>query len=149
MKVILLKDIKKLGKKDEIINVADGYARNYLFPNKLAVIASETGREILQGEKLDREKEHERKREEAKEIAKKLEDITLKFDVKTGKDGRVFGSISTKQIEAELKKKHDIALDKRKFKQNAPISSLGINRVEATIYDDVVGIIRVHLVEKN
>lgn len=145
MKVILLKDVKKLGKKDEIIDVADGYARNYLFPNRLAVLASEKGREILAEEKLDRQKEHERKREEAKELAKALESLTLKFDVKTGKDGRVFGSVSTKQIEERLRKQHNINVDKRKFKPNSPLSMIGTNRVEIGLYDDVSGTLNVVL----
>lgn len=149
MKVILLQDVKKIGKKDEIVNVADGYARNYLIPNNLAVLASATGRQILDEEKQDRQKHHEAKIEEAKEIAKKLEEIVLEFDIKTGKDGRVFGSISTKQIENALLKKHEIKLDRRKFKPNAPLTSIGFNQIQAGIYDDVTGTLRVKLNAKD
>ena len=149
MKVILLKDVKKIGKKDEIVDVADGYARNYLIPNGLAVLASEKGREILASEKQERKDAHEKNRKDAKKLAKKLEKIVLDFDVKTGKDGRVFGSVSTKQIEDKLKKEHEIVVDKRKFKPNKPISSIGLNKVEVTIYDDVKGIITVRLNAKD
>ncbi|NLC64504.1 MAG: 50S ribosomal protein L9 [Erysipelothrix sp.] len=149
MKVILLKDVKKIGKKDEIVNVADGYARNFLLPNGLAVLASEKGREILSSQKQDRKEEHERKREEAKVVAKQLEKITLEFEVKASKDGRVSGSVSTKQVEEKLKKAHNITVDKRKFKPSSPINTLGFNKIEATIFDDVVGVITVKLNQKS
>ncbi len=145
MKVILLKDVKKIGKKDEIVNVADGYARNYLIPNGLAVGASEKGREILAQEKTDRKAEHEKMRQDAMKVAQKLEGIVLQFDVKAGKDGRVFGSVSTKQVEEKLNREHKIKLDKRKFKPSSPIGTLGFNKIEATIYDDVTGTITVKL----
>ena len=145
MKVILLKDVKKIGKKDEIVDVADGYARNYLIPNGLAVLASSKGREILKQEKTDRKIEHENKREEAKKVAQKLEKIVLEFDVKAGEGGRVFRSVSIKQIEENHKKQHKITVDKRKFKPSAPVNTLGFNKIEVTIYDDVTGTITVKL----
>ncbi|HEY4537625.1 MAG TPA: 50S ribosomal protein L9 [Erysipelothrix sp.] len=147
MKVILLKDVKKVGKKDEILDVADGYARNFLIPNGLAVEATSTGREILKGQKKEAAKEQERLKKEAQDLAKKLEAITLEFPVKTGEGGRVFGSVSTKQIEEELKKKHNIKVDKRKFKPNKALNLLGMNHIEVTLFPDVVGEIKVRLVE--
>lgn len=143
MKVILLQDVKKIGKKDEIVNVADGYAMNYLIPNKLAVQASSQGRQILKAEQQDREAIHQQKIADAKEIAAKLEDIVLEFELKAGTDGRVFGSISTKQIENALNKKHKIKLDRRKFKPNNPVTAIGISRFEAGIYDSVTGTLTV------
>ncbi|NLW15218.1 MAG: 50S ribosomal protein L9 [Erysipelothrix sp.] len=148
MKVILLKDVKKIGKKDEIVEVSDGYGRNYLIPNKLAVIASSTGRQILKNEETDREAAHQQRIAEAQEVAKKLEKITLNFEIKVGKDGRTFGSISTKQIEEKLLKEHNIKLDRRKFKPSKALTSLGLNKLEASIYDSVTGILQVQLTAK-
>lgn len=146
MKVILLKDIKKLGKKDDIVNVADGYARNYLIPNKLAVLASEKGREILNTQKEDHDKEIAEEVAKAKTIKKQLEAVKLQFAIKVGADGKVFGSISTKQIEEALKQKYDIIVDKRKFKPSGSISKLGDSRISVGIYGDVVGEFNVELI---
>lgn len=145
MKVILLKDIKKLGKKDEIINVADGYGRNYLIPNKLAVVASESSREVLSDQKHDRAVEHENNIKEAEALSKEIEKITLTYPVKVGKDGRPFGSVSTKQVEDTLKKDHKIKVDKRKFKPSGPITNLGTTKITASLYGDVKATITVIL----
>lgn len=148
MKVILLQNVKKIGKKDEIVDVADGYARNFLIPNKLAVMASDKSREILEDQKIERQEEVALEIEKAKEVAKQLEGITLEFSIKAGKDGRIFGSVSTKQIEQELKKEHDITVDKRKFTPSTPISHLGTSRIKVVIYGEVVGEIKVHVSAK-
>lgn len=149
MKVILLKDVKKIGKKDEIVNVADGYAQNYLIPNRLAVPASSRSKEILKKEEDHREEVHQENIKKAEAVAKELEDITLEFDIKTGKDGRVFGSVSTKQIEDALKNKHKIELDRRKFKPSKALNHIGVHRIEATIYDKVTGTVKVKLNAKD
>lgn len=149
MKVILLKDVKKVGKKDDIVDVADGYARNYLLPGKLAVIASHKSKEILEDQQHDRAEEVALEVEKAKEVALKLKGITLTFPVKVGDNGRVFGSVSTKQVEEMLLKEHDIKVDKRKFKPSGPITNLGSTRVKVTLYADVVGEIHVSLVSQS
>lgn len=149
MKVILLKDVKKVGKKDDIVEVSDGYARNFLLPGKLAVMASDKSKEILNDQKQVRAEEVAVEVEKAKELANRLKDITLEFDVKVGDNGRVFGSVSTKQVEDALKKDHGISLDKRKFKPSGPITNLGSTRISATIYGDVTGEIHVKLVSKS
>lgn len=148
MKVILLQDVKKLGKKDQIINVADGYARNFLIPNKLAVVASEGSKEVLSDQKDAREMEHQQKIVEAKQLAEKISVVELKFKVKIGKNGLTNGAISTKQIEEVLRKQYDIKVDKRKFKPNGPISALGTTLITVTIYDSVTGTFKVTLIEE-
>ena len=146
MKVILLKDVKKLGKKDDIVEVADGYARNFLFPGKLAVIASGKGKEILANQQEAQEHKVEEEIIKAKELSKQLEAITLVFPVKVGENGHVFGSVSTKQVEDKLKKEYNIRVDKRKFKPSGPITNLGSTRISAKVYGDVVAEIHVKLV---
>lgn len=148
MKVILLKDVKKVGKKDQIVDVADGYARNYLIPNKLAVISSGTGKEILEKQQSERAHQYELDKQEAIKVKEKLEKIVLSFPVKVGKDGRVFGSISTKQIEEAYAKEYDIKVDKRKFKPSGPVTNLGTNKIEITLFPEVVANVKVQLVAK-
>jgi len=148
VKVILLEDVKKVGKKGEIVNVADGYGQNFLIKNNLAVIANAKGRAILDQQKKEVELQEEVKKEEAMEISRKLEKITLEFALSSGKDGRVFGSISTKQIVAELLKGYDIKVDKRKIKLDQPINTLGMNKVKVELYRNVIGEINVHISEK-
>jgi len=148
VKVILLEDVKKVGKKGDIVNVADGYGQNFLIKNNLAVIANAKGRAILDQQKKEVELQEEVKKDEAMEISRKLEKITLEFALSSGKDGRVFGSISTKQIVAELLKGYDIKVDKRKIKLDQPINTLGMNKVKVELYRNVIGEINVHISEK-
>lgn len=147
MKVILLKDVKKLGKKDDIVEVADGYARNFLFPGKLAVAATGKGKEILSQQQDDRAQKVAEEKAEAETIAKEIESLRLEFKVKVGKDGRVFGSVSTKQIEDKLKNEHNIIVNRRKFKPAGPVTHLGSTKIEATLFADVVAVIHVVLVQ--
>lgn len=148
MKVILLKDVKKLGKKDDIVEVADGYARNFLFPGKLAVAASGKGKEILSQQKEDRAIETAKEKAIAEKLAEDINALKLEFKVKAGKDGRVFGSVSTKLIEETLKKEHSITVDKRKFKPAGPVTNLGSTRIQVTLFPDVTAEIHVVLVQE-
>ena len=148
MKVILLKDVKKLGKKDQIVNVSDGYASNYLFPNRLAVAVSDKSKEILQKQQEDARIAEENAKKEAQELAKRLENLEVLFQAKVGKDGKMFGSISLKQIEEEMLNQNGIQIDKRKFIDKGPLESLGIYRLKIELHKGVVGIIKVHIVEE-
>ena len=146
MRVILLTDVPKLGKKGEIKNVADGYGRNYLIARGLAVMESDASKKILAKQQDEAAKLDAQKREEAKELAKVLEGKLLTFKVKA-KEGKVSGSISTKQIEEELKKQ-GIIIDKRKIKDNEPLKELGTYDIRIELYKDVLGVIKVKLVEE-
>ena len=148
MRVILLKDVNKVGKKGEIVKVSDGYGQNYLSKNKLAVLSTEAGKaEVAKQKEAQRLADLERKKD-AEELAKKLEDITLEFKVKTGKEGRVFGSISTKQIVNKLQNEYQITVDKRKFVDASPVAELGVTKKKIELYTGVIGTISVELVEK-
>ena len=148
MKVILLKDVKKLGKKDAIVNVSDGYAANYLFPNKLAVAVSDKSKEILAKQQEDARIAEENARQAASELAKQLESVEVLFTAKVGKDGKMFGSISLKQIEEAALSQLNIQIDKRKFIDKGPLDSLGIYRLRIELHKGVVGIVKVHIVEE-
>ena len=148
MKVILLKDVKKLGKKDAIVDVSDGYAANYLFPNHLAVPVTNKSKEILNKQQEDARIAEENAKKVAQELAKKLENIEVLFKAKVGKDGKMFGSISLKQIEEEMLAQHNIQIDKRKFIDKGPIDSFGYYKLKIELFKGVVGVIKVHLSEE-
>jgi large subunit ribosomal protein L9 len=145
MKVILKQDVKKVGKRGEIVEVSDGYARNYLIARGLAVAETKKSLEIL-GEEKKIEAAEEKKREEAaRATAATLEDMTLDFHVRSGVEGKVFGSVSTKQIAQELQKR-GIIIDKKKIIDTAPIQSLGTTKVRVELHKNVIGTIKVRLI---
>lgn len=148
MKVILLSDVKNLGKKGDIVKVADGYGRNFLIRQHLAVEATKKSMEILDEQKLQESLEEKQLEANAEAIKQRLAKLTLEFKVKTGKDGRVFGSVSTKQIAEQLMQKYEIKIDKRKVLDNTAIATLGYTDVKIDLYKNkVIGVIRVHLSE--
>lgn len=144
MRVILKQDVKKVGKKGDIVNVADGYARNFLIARGLAVAETKKSLEILSDQKAVEAAEEAKREEEARETAARLEKMLLTFQVKSGKEGKVFGSVSTKQI-AEALNKQGIRIDKRKILDTSPIQSLGITKVRVELHKNVIGTIRVQL----
>lgn len=145
MKVLLLKDVKNLGKKGAVCNVADGYAQNFLFKNGLAVVASEKSMEIREKE-LENEKIAEQKRiEEATKNKEILEKQMITFKAKAGKDGRMFGTISTKQVAEEILKITKINIDKRKITLDVPISSFGVTNVNIELHKKVIAKIKVQV----
>jgi len=149
MKVILLSDVKNLGKKGDIVKVADGYGRNFLIRQRLAVEATKKSMEILDEQKLQESLEEKQLEANAEALKARLAKLTLEFKVKSGKDGRVFGSVSTKQIAEQLMQKYEIKIDKRKVIDSAPIASMGYTDVKIDLYKNkVIGVIRVHLSEQ-
>ena len=143
MRVILLKDVKKQGKKDDIIDVKDGYG-NYLINNKLAVLETKGSSKVLKTQQEKAALEENLHLKECEDIKRKLEKLTLNFKVNTGKNGQVFGQISTKQIE-EKKKKQGFDIDKRKIKLDVPINTLGVTNVKVILHKNVEAILKVHV----
>ena len=148
MQVILLQDVKKVGKKNQTVDVSDGYANNFLFKNKLAVPVSKKSVEILANQKEEARLLEEKKKAEALEIKEKLKGITLELALNVGKDSRVFGSISTKQVAEELLAKYHIEIDKRKFVGKTSMDSLGFHRLQIELYKGVIGEVTVHISER-
>ena len=145
MKIILLEDVKNVGKKGEILEVADGYARNFLIRNRLAVEATAQSKLILEQQKqqkIDQEKEDIKN---AEALKLKLSELTLVFPVKTGENGKVFGSVSSKQIAEELLKKHKITIDKRKILDEGPFNTVGFYNVQIELYKQVIATIKIQL----
>lgn len=136
MKVIMLEDVRKVGKKDEIITVSDGYANNYLIKNKLAVPYTKRSKEVLDKEINEREVLEASLVKDYNEIKKSLENKTLTFKVKTGTNDKVFGKISTKSITDELKRM-GYNIDKKCIKLNSELDSLGIHTVEIVLHKKV------------
>ena len=138
MKVILTQDIKGVGKKDEIINANDGYARNFLFPKKLAVEANNSNMAQLKG----KQDSANFKKEQVKE---KLSKITLKITVKAGENGKIFGSITSKEIATELKNQYNIEIDKKKILLKEAIKETGIVNVEIKLYEGIIGKLKINI----
>jgi len=148
MKVIFLKDVKGKGRKGEIKNVSDGYARNYLFPKNLAEEATSGNLNAL---KAQEKKEREHAKEElvrAEQLKDTIEKLTVEISAKSGEDGRLFGSVTSKQI-AEQLKKQKIKVDKRKIELDEPIRTLGYTKVPVKLHHDVTAVVNVHVAEGN
>lgn len=146
MKVILLSDVKKVGKKGEVKEVSDGYARNFLIARGLAVAESGAAKEILNKQKAEEAEIDAENRQKAKALKEQIEKQEFVFKVKAN-EGKVSGSISSKQIEEELAKK-GLVIDKKKIKDPKPITTLGYSNVKIELYKDVEANIKVKLVEE-
>ena len=148
MEVILLADVKNVGKKNQTVNVSDGFAVNFLFKKKLAVPVTKKSVEILEEQKENARQADIKAREDALKLVETLKGITLEIEAKVGKDSKLFGSISLKQVEEELKAKHNITIDKRKFLDKGPLDVLGYHHLRIELYKGVVGTVNVHVVER-
>lgn len=148
MKVILKQDIKGVGKKDQVINAADGYARNYLFPKDLAVEADTKNMANLKAKNDSISYKKEMDLEEAKQIAKKIEGLILKIKVKAGENGKIFGGVSTKEIAEGLKKEYQIEVDKKKIQIGETIKNLGITIVDIKLNEGVICKLKVDVISQ-
>lgn len=133
MKVILLKDVKNVGKKDEVKEVSDGYARNFLIKNKMAVAYTKGSVKVLDHQLEEKKLHEEDLKKQSEKIAEELKTTPVEFMLNTGKDGQAFGSVSSKQIAEALNKK-GIIVDKRKIHMDIPVSSIGTTRVKVDLY---------------
>ena len=146
MKVILLEDVKKLGKKDEIIEVSSGYARNFLIPNKKAIVADNVNLNKLEGKKSKESHIKELFLEHAKEIKKIIEKETLVIKAKKGKDDRLFGTITNSEISKELKKKYNVDIDRKKIIVENPIKIVGEYIITIKLEQGVMADLKVDIV---
>ena len=147
MKVILLQDVKSLGKKGQTVEVSDGYARNCILPKKLGVEANAKILIDLKLQMAHEEKVAKELLEEAKALAVKIEELSVETSIKSGKDGRSFGSVSSKEIAEAFKKQHGIELDKKKITLDEPIRTIGTSIVTVKLHREVTAKLTVHVRE--
>lgn len=147
MKVILQQNVKKLGNKGDLVEVAEGYARNYLLPRGLAVEANDAAMRSLKHEKSVAKKKAERELEEARERAAKLEALTIKIAAKTGESGRLFGSVTAGDIADAVKSASGLEIDKRRVDLKEPIKALGSYRVPVQLHPGVTAELNVQVVD--
>lgn len=148
MKVILKADIKGVGKKDEVINASDGYARNFLFPKNLAVEANAENMSKLKAKKDSNAYKKSQEKEEAKKIADKLSKILLKVPVKAGENGKIFGGVSAKEVSDLLKEEYKIEVDKKKIELKETIKTLGVRTLTIKLYEGVIGNLKIDVISK-
>ncbi|MFO7152015.1 MAG: 50S ribosomal protein L9 [Bacillota bacterium] len=147
MKVILLQDVKSLGKRGDLVNVADGYARNFLFPRNLAVEATPGNLAKLEQEKKAKENKLARQKMEAEELAARIKNLSVTLKVKAGTQGKLYGSINSKNIAEALKEQHGIDLDRRKIQLDEPIKAFGSYEVSIKVHPEVEAKLTVRVVE--
>ncbi len=148
MKVVLLQDVKNLGKKDQLVNTSDGYARNFLFPRKLAVEATPGKLKEIEGKKETEQKKKEKELQGAKELAERLGKSEIEFRTKAGENGKLFGSITGKDIADAIKSQLNIEVDKRKVVLQEAIKTLGKHQVEIKVYPEISAKINVKVAEE-
>lgn len=148
MKVILVQDIKSVGKKGQVIDASDGYARNYLLPKKLAVVADATNLNELKTKQDANKYKRDMTMANAKELAEKMKNYEITFKIKAGDNGKTFGSITSKDIANELNKKYFVEVDKKKICLDDAIKTLGVYNIEIKLFEGVSGILKVNIVSE-
>ena len=148
MKVVLLQNVKGQGKKNDIIEVSDGYARNFLFPRKLAVVADARAMNDVKNKKASEEHKIEQEKARARELATKIGEIKVVIKAEAGSDGRFYGAVTSKDIAEALKKEFSLDIDKRKIELDAPIKAFGTYIVEVKLYAGISAKLSVQVVEK-
>ncbi len=143
MKVILQKDIKSVGKKGQILDASDGYARNYLLPKKLAVIADATNLNELKTKQDANKYKRDMTMANAKELVEKMKGFELTFKIKAGENGKTFGSVTAKDIADELNKKYFVEVDKKKIGLADAIKTIGIYTIDVKLFEGIVGKLKV------
>lgn len=146
MKVILLDNIKGVGKKDEIINASDGYARNYLFPKKLAVEATKENLGKLESKNEANKFKKQNEKNDAMEVANKLKELVLTIKVKAGENGKIFGGVTSKEISENLKEQYKIEIDKKKIEVKETIKSIGRFTINIKLYEGVNAKLTVNII---
>jgi len=145
MKVILKEDIPNLGKAGQIVNVKDGYARNFLFPKGLALLADEKNMKLLEYQKKKIEEEAKKKRQDAQSIFERLSQVNLKISAKAGEDQKLFGSITSKDI-ANALEKEGFAIDKKQITVSEPIKRIGEYEVEVKLHENITAKVKVTII---
>lgn len=148
MKVILLVDVKGKGKKDQVIEVSDGYARNYLFAKKLAVVADNKALNELRGREASKQHKHDVEKAAAEKTAKRLKEVVLVLRRKAGVDNKLYGAVTTKEITQQLKLEHNIDVDKKKLFMESPIKTFGTYKIKAKLFSDVSVVVTVQVVKE-
>lgn len=148
MEIVLLEDVKSLGKKGQIVKVNDGYARNFILPKKLGVEANAKNLNDLKLQQAHADKVAAEQLAAAKELGKKIEDSNVELAVKSGEGGKVFGSVSSKEIAAAVKEQLGLELDKKKLQIQEPIKNLGVHEVMVKLHREVTAKLRVHVTEQ-
>lgn len=145
MQVILTQDVKGQGKKGDVVNVSDGYARNFLLAKGLGIEATKSNMNDLKGKKESAEYKIKTDTEEAKKLAETLKDITVTLSAKAGDNGKLFGSITSKDVADALTNQHHIKLDKKKFHLPDGIKTLGVTEVTVKLYTGISGTLKVNV----
>ncbi len=148
MKVILNQDIKGVGKKDEVINASDGYVRNFLFPKKMAVEANNENMAKLKAKQNSVQFKKDQNKEEALKVAEKFKKFEMTLKVKTGKDGKMFGGVSSKEIAHELENTQKIVVDKKKIELKDTIKTLGKHEVKIKLFEGVIARLNINIISE-